>query len=549
MANKLSPEQQAKYEAYLQSQKAQAEKPKEIQFDSDQMEKYLEYVKKSDSVKGWSPEQVQKYENYVRDNYGKHVGDYALDVAKGVGDGALRAMDYLGGLSRTALGGTVGELMTDKNLVNKDDLLNALKGKAISSEEMLRRAGATDKAKLSDVLPSVYTDKGDGFTLKRGGSFDPSARAIAGFGLDIATDPTTYMGGALIRAASPLLKMKSGLKNLPANLIKGSAWTGLAALDGSLPNELLQKGGKKLYKSAFTNVDNAGRVKGKADVSDLYWDEGIRGDNRQIFDQSIDLGKKLELERDAKLALAESKGAKVDMGQATYPSRGLVSRLREDPGMEPIADQLESFLNRYVPQAEHQIRPDGTIIPAAIRDNPGPLTANQWKSNLYNTVGDSAYNEFKKTSRGQEFFKTFAHGMKEGIENAAEKVEPGLGKEIGDLNDKWGRILTTAKTLDNEAIKGERKHYLTSVDPILATMGMLTGDPKFAAKGILGKKAADLGKTAWFRTNAGMGLDAIGRNRALMSAGRHALINTGRPPVSPWALLEDIEREKKENGR
>src|SRR6185503_15436962 len=83
---------------------------------------------------------------------------------------AGKALDYAGGVARTA-----GAYPFVKKVTGQD-VLNALKANPLTGEQILEKAGAPQGGSLSDVLPSLYSDTGEGLPLQKGGAFDPTKR-------------------------------------------------------------------------------------------------------------------------------------------------------------------------------------------------------------------------------------------------------------------------------------------------------------------------------------------------------------------------------------
>lgn len=118
---------------------------------------------------------------------------------------------------------------------------------APSEAEIGGKLGFSDKS-LSDVLPNLYSETGEGFPLKKGGLLDPTSKGTAGFVVSAAADPTSYLpvgaaakvvgkGGAAV--AKPVLKAVGEGKNALKNTaIKGTALIG-SSLSG-VPREVVE---------------------------------------------------------------------------------------------------------------------------------------------------------------------------------------------------------------------------------------------------------------------------------------------------------------------
>jgi hypothetical protein len=90
---------------------------------------------------------------------------------------------------------------------------------APTGKELVQKAGVPNTA-LSDVVPGLYSENGQGLLPQKGGWLDPTASGVAGMGLDIATDPTLYLPvGAMAKGASKAL----GVEKLAAGAGKVAA--------------------------------------------------------------------------------------------------------------------------------------------------------------------------------------------------------------------------------------------------------------------------------------------------------------------------------------
>lgn len=79
--------------------------------------------------------------------------------------------------------------------------LGDIEGKKKGFGQVMEQAGVGELGRLSDVLPFLFNETGEGAALQRGGVMDPSGRGAIGLAADIALDPTTYLtaGGGVTR--------------------------------------------------------------------------------------------------------------------------------------------------------------------------------------------------------------------------------------------------------------------------------------------------------------------------------------------------------------
>lgn len=90
--------------------------------------------------------------------------------------------------------------------------IGPIKGQKEGFSEVMEQAGVGELGKLSDVVPFLFNETGEGAAFQRGGWADPTGRGALGLVGDIALDPTTYLtaGG---KTASRFLTSK-GMKYL-----------------------------------------------------------------------------------------------------------------------------------------------------------------------------------------------------------------------------------------------------------------------------------------------------------------------------------------------
>lgn len=453
---------------------------------------------------------------------------------------AGRTLDMPAGLVRTAvlsgvsgarqLGTGLDALLAGKSkedalrealqarLTREGDWTRALKGEAPQGAEILERLDIPEGGSLSDVLPSLYSETGEGLALQKGGALDPSARGVVGFGLDVGLDPLTYLTGGGSKAAQTAL---SPIKTA-----------------GS-------KAGKSMYKSGLKRTDQiASRYDKVGDIapSEILWKEGVTGSNKQIAKKSEALLEELNKKREA---LLESAGdVYVDMDKATGPAEKLLREklASKDPKIQRTAAALISDIEDYknlIPEQEKIIRdavgtPIG-VIPAKPGITPGQLS--QMKSNRYSSIGSEAYNQAKQTPLGKQYEKALAKGMKEETERSLGKA----GKELAKTNAELGSLLTAASSLDKEALKETTRNMLTPVDAIAYGAGKAaSGSAGEGIQTLLLKKLADLSKETWFRTKAGKGLYDLAQTPGLDIATRRMLLQNETPKEeqNPWESLK-----------
>jgi hypothetical protein len=357
-------------------------------------------------------------------------------------------------------------------------------GKNLITEDEMKKA-----VEFGGFFPGVSELMERGGVLKE----NPKTRAVLGFAGDVLTDPFTYLGpGVITRPAG----------------------------------DLIERAGKFAYNSGLKYVDNAARLAKKEPVSDILWKNNIWGTSRGVANSAIDAAEELAKRRSELISAADMAGAKANMGRAMYPALRVVSEVHANPASRPMASELQDIAERFISEKYPSLR-----------------TATDWKSDIYDMVGSPNYQAFKQTNKGKEFQKEMARGLKDEVERAANAVTPGLGDKIADVNKEWGTLLSTAKTFDNEAVKGERKNFLTGADPYIMAIGALGYGAPGAGQWLLLKKAADASKTTLFRTGAGIGAKNLNRSKVVYPTLKRLVIDAGSPNSSPWVLIKKPDDE------
>lgn len=376
--------------------------------------------------------------------------DKALDYAKkGLGYG-MSALDYPAGLTRMSVAKILG------GQVKPEDWEKASAGQAPGLGEIMARSG-----------------------YKGGGA---QAAGLLG---DLLLDPINLVsfggGGALKTAIAPL---SAGLKY----------------------------GGKKLYGSAFKDLDWLAKQKGKPPVSELLWDKVGATSAQNLAEKSLEEMGKLEAKRAGLYAEGGRLGAKVRpqqaMGLAKQEIRGAGLRMRPEV-RKAVTPIIESVV-------EHSKLPNMTLEQAS-----------RVKSDLYDPLRETAYDIATRSGAGEQFTKKQAQGYKEAIESSAEAAKPGLGKDIADVNEELGRWLDIGKAVQKKAKKEATRDALTKSDVTSGLISYALDSPEYFAA----KKLFEAGITPGGRTYLGRGLYKLGQSGLADSAVRRL----------PWSLLKEEE--------
>jgi hypothetical protein len=401
-------------------------------------------------------------------------------VAKHLLGLGAKGLGYAGGLLRTGAAGIANipySLATGKSLTKEDDALKALKGDAPGVSEYLERAGVPE-GPHANLFPEVTVP---GLNLKLGEG-DTSARDFGGFVGDAALDPLSYVAAE----AKPV-------------------------------GELVESGGKKVYKSALKKVDERLVEKNTKPLSDVLIENGAPvGSAKGLAKKADKIKEGLLKERGDIYGKINDSGNKVDVLKAMDSSidkgQGL---LRKYPAADEQIADLETWLLKHGKQ--------GDQIPVDL--------ASDWKSGLYDSLPQSAFDPHgRAVPIAKDYQKAFARGLKQEIEAAGERAEPGLGKRVESINEDVGSLIQSKKPSLNEIRKENTKNWVSSVDGMGA--GMAAASPHVGVPILAAKKLADLSKTSLFRTAAGRGLIDLGKSGLVDAATARGLIDALVPDYS-----------------
>jgi hypothetical protein len=399
-------------------------------------------------------------------------------------DYGMRALDYAGGLTRTAAAAPFG-------VVQGEDVMAALKGKAPSTSEYLEEAGVGAGASLSDIAPSLYSETGQGLALEKGGMFDPTQRGLLGFVGDVALDPATYLSGGLSAAA------KAGKLGKVGRAVSRPV------------SAVTEPIGKKLFKSGVKELDEVAIQKGKKPVSEVLMEYDVMGSKKQIADKATDLSNDLFEQREGILQMADRSGGSVDFNKIMQPfiEKAKAALKDPDPAVQDVGRSMLGTVRRYADAGTVSIQ-----------------KASQMKTNLYHRLPDNTWDIMKNTPDGNKFLAEMASGIRGSVEEAVEK-STGQGGLLNKVNDDLGTLLTTRKVMGKEAGKEIRRPYISAID------GMILSSTHPHV--ILGKKAAEIGKSAKFRTKMGSRL-----------MGKKTPVQTVTQPIEKRGLIDLLREEE-----
>lgn len=416
------------------------------------------------------PPQEQERPGMIRQGIANFMKAHP-NVAEVASD-AGRVFDYPGGLMRTGLASYAGLLSGQAGKINDDDVMKALKGQAPSSSEYLKRLGVSPG---SEILNNSITGKVTG-------------RDLEGFGLDVATDPLTLLG-------------KAGKIPTPVG-------------------DAVETAGKNTYKSGFKKIDEGLIEKGGKPLSDVLLENGApTGTTKQIAGKVGELSNEARAKRAALYQEATDKGVTVDLSHPLPKTEELVQGLLQDkrPSVQALGKDLAEHL-----QSEY--KNNGKVDLGTLSD---------WKTDAYNSLPESVFRGGRPLPAATKFNAAIGSDFKNAIEQGGDVARPGMGKEIGAINEDWGAMLGSKKSMAAQIRRGNTTNAVTPVDAILTALH----------PGVeVAKKGADISKTTWARTKAGKGLMNLGESGVVDPVARQGvegLIDQQQEPFDPGKYLKE----------
>ena len=417
------------------------------------------------------------------------IKDAALAVAGGVG----KALGYAGGLARTGILEATGQ-------AEDGDAARALKGNAVTTDEFLNRKGVPEGAHLSDYLP--YANKGSGnmFAIEKGGMLDPSARGVAGFVGDVATDPLTYLSGGLSAVA------KGGDSALLKKLFLANVEGGGLTAGGKVANAVLnpieaasRSGATSAYAKAFEKVD--GKLDNPSTLAELAQKSGFRGSPQDAVEHFSQMNQNAGKAIGDTLSQASDQGAKVKTMTALQPAIDKAAELRK-LGV-PEADSVASQIDDRVQQI---LDTHGETVPV---DTANKVKALMNQSTKFAQTGvDALANQSRKA---------VAAPLNEGIEQGVKDTGSELYDRLMEQKKLYSSTASdTQKKLEqfaNQAPQQKGPFGLSKVDAMLAGVGAVGGAHTAGASflPLAAKKAVDAVQSFEGRTLRGSALQAVGQ--------------------------------------
>jgi len=409
----------------------------------------------------------------------------------GMLDYAMRGLNYTGGLGRAAIAGAM-EPFVGKDLVSVEQ---ALKGTVPSSSEIMEKAGVPNAA-LSDVLPQMYSETGEGLALEKGGMFDPTARGTVGFGLDIAADPATYLvpylKGVQVAGVASKAAKASRLGELllnPLGEAVGAAGKGL------------KKGGEELYKSAFEKADRALATRyGKGSIADILKSEGFKGSAEEALTKTAKINESLGSKIGDYRIASEMSGI-LEKPLNFDAAEKVIKKYRSasDPKMMSIADDLQKVLESYK-----------TMPPKTATE-----LATVKRVNLDMAGGDTAFDMLKSSPDRAESELRRALGKSLGeAEDSAVKQALSPEEYADYLKTKKDYGVTTKFGQKQLATLANQEAVRTGVAPsavdVMGTFAALASGQPLAVGGMAAKKGRDILRLTGSKTRLGPMMESVG---------------------------------------
>ncbi len=317
----------------------------------------------------------------------------------------------------------------------------------------------------------------------------------------------------------------------------------------------LSQGGKKLYKSAFTEADDLARKANQPDVSEVMLRNNAVGTGKGLEQQAKTIQKKLGKEVSA-MSNEVHEAAPETLVAQRYDVRAPVTEKMNDlstkPGMKQAAEkanaklskefneaygdktefslpELEDIKRNYQEQARLHRAYAGQKVPAG------------------GTSARSVQNTVEAKVMGDATAHTAQRARRE-MEDILDEYQPGMGGQMFMKNRDQASLMAGAPALAKQGSENLSTNILKN--PAAALLGgaaaipaWLMDKPKLAAV-LMG--AGLLGNTKLFRT--GVGLAGAKGGRAAANIGRAKLMEDNAEDIrkpSPWSLLTDEMAKQK----
>jgi hypothetical protein len=460
-------------------------------------------------------------------------------------EGLQKVGQYIQGATVSPLVAMGTEAYTGKEITKPGEYMEALTGGKPypTPSEILDRGGVgiPQGYKVSDVIPEAK-DKW----------YDFSTGGAAKLGLDIATDPATYLSMGL----SGIAREGQAAKGILPGAVRGLQMTneagdlnavGKAANVVMNPVEAaLTKGpmapfhNNRNYQKAFEEIDRYAEQNGKPiAISKLLQNHGFSGNMDKALDKVKDIngsaGRQISILLDkASKSAPGSKAASVDLYTVFQPAMDLASSLRGSaiPEAKNLAKQIDERV-LYAWQSAVE-KTGGTQLPVNM--------ANREKSFLNQIIKDSGFAKDTDASIATKAQKAISSDLTAGIMEAVKAKDPQLARKLKLSNEVYSStsplIQEKIQQVANRVPERRGPLGLTQVDMMLLG-GALAGEkmnlPELALPS-LGAFALKKGAKALSTTELRTARGKLGTN--ILKGGG---IGSRVLYHNPW----DLEQEKK----
>lgn len=459
--------------------------------------------------------------------------------------GAAKALDYLRGIPAAAIAQATGA-------APEGTISNVLSGKQIAPSygEIMGNLGVPEGGSLSDVIPQIYSETGEGAALQKGGMLDPTTRGAVGFGLDVLLDPTTWVGGGVARLAKSASGAKKEIaeelaravaRDAPEEVLKeigsklGTAKLkniGAQALDTLVnPVEKAMRGtGRAVYQGAFLSPDASNLQRGADPLSSLAWEKNIFGTRKQMENQFGKQATEVLNTREQMLDLiSKNLNAANDINYSDAFSKAgkIATRLRK-AGEPEAADAISEMAENYA-KAGAEAKSLGEVA----------QVVQTQKELLSEKLPESAYGAAGK-ARGpiNQARKAMAGGLKEELEKAASAAIPNGDKILSDANKKLQTLLASKKARAQVAKVEGRRPRMTQLEKYGSVgTAVMSDSPGKGLSFYAIKKALDLLGVPPVTTGLGIGLKKGADIPGLNEAVKRYYINEEQKKQAPWVLM------------
>jgi len=284
----------------------------------------------------------------------------------------------------------------------------------------------------------------------------------------------------------------------------------------------LASGGRKIYNTAFKDLDAIAKAKNLPPVTDLLWGAGthgggvenatVKGSYDKVAEQIAAKMDNYAKKREALYAIGDEAGAMV------HPAEAM------DPAIQHLIDL--NLAKRPDLTSSNTLGPAMSAIEEHVATPKLTLSeASKVKTGLYDSLPESTWSAMSKTNAGKDIIRRMARGYQQGIETQASRAVPGLGERIAEVNQPWGQLLDVGKQVSKNVKKEATKDHFTKMDVTSGILSAYFGHPGIA----VAREAAQLGRGVPGTTWSGLLMNTTGRT-GIPDALARDIISANRSP-------------------